>query len=694
MDAFTLTDRDTLAGCLSIAEKPGVFLSVQLTAEFPEDQTRVQLLIWGLTETHHRELQQLRTNLYDVQRYLAQNQLTLAVAHPLHRDEDRLNLGHIEKLVLLFRHFQGINATRDPLTSEITRTILTRLTPAKIEKLANRHNLPPTHPEPWRKVLIGGSQDHTGHLVAQAWTEANAQDTAAFLSEIRQGRCTPGGTDGSPFTQAQTLTTQLLRHTAKKYPAVRPVARAFERFTKGKTPLTFTQKLLLRLRPSNFRLYRQFTAAAQANAHISDPDQRTFQTASLLADKLITSKNLIPIALTLAPYLIAYLRLAPDRAWLRQLSHALTDQIPEPHTKRAWFTDTLQETNGVTTTIHKMAAAAAANGHSLTVITSHHPAAPIATPHINFPPIAQFPLPEYETQKLSLPPILQIIDHIHSHAYTEIIISTPGPLGIIALIAARILGIPTAAIYHTDFPQYVRILTDDPALETLTATYLHWFHTQHQTLWVNSRAYRQACVEKGIAPAKLRILPRGIDTQLFNPTKRSLAYWPGNLVLLYVGRISKEKNLHHLTTAWAQLRAPGLTLAIVGDGPYLPELKRRIPDAIFTGTLHSDELATAYASADIFLFPSTTDTFGNVILEAQASGLPCIVTDTGGPQDLIQEGITGHITRSNNSDDFTRAIKNLIDNPSLREAMSQAAHQSVAGRTWQKAAQKFWDTIS
>src|SRR5687767_7943576 len=141
MDLFTLTDRDTLDGCLTVAEKPGVFLSEEVTTQFPEDRSKVHLLVWGLNQDEHREIQRRRENIYDLQRYLAERDLAHAVAHPLHDADHTLPVAQVEKLVLLFRHFEGINGTRDALTSEVARFILQRLAPAKVDELANRHGL-------------------------------------------------------------------------------------------------------------------------------------------------------------------------------------------------------------------------------------------------------------------------------------------------------------------------------------------------------------------------------------------------------------------------------------------------------------------------------------------------------------------------------------------------------------------------
>jgi glycosyltransferase involved in cell wall biosynthesis len=161
-------------------------------------------------------------------------------------------------------------------------------------------------------------------------------------------------------------------------------------------------------------------------------------------------------------------------------------------------------------------------------------------------------------------------------------------------------------------------------------------------------------------------------------------------VLLYAGRVSKEKDLDVIAHAWSKLNREHLTLAFVGDGPYLKELRNLLPEATFTGYLGGLELARAYASSDLFLFPSTTDTFGNVILEALASGIPCIVSDQGGPKDLINPGRTGFITHALDAEDFARRVQQLADDSNLRHAMGIEAHRAVQNRDWSEAARKFW----
>ena len=159
----------------------------------------------------------------------------------------------------------------------------------------------------------------------------------------------------------------------------------------------------------------------------------------------------------------------------------------------------------------------------------------------NFQPVGEFELPEYELQRLSFPPLLLIMEHLARENYSELIISTPGPVGLCALCAAKTLGLRAVGIYHTDFPQYVRILTDDSFLETLTWNYMHWFYSQLDVVYVNSQDYRRSWIERGIPAEKLKILPRGMDTRIFNPSRRDAQFWrakglrDGEIGMLFVG---------------------------------------------------------------------------------------------------------------------------------------------------------------
>src|SRR6202011_5129842 len=171
MDYVTITDHDTIEGCLEIADLPQTFISEQVTTYFPQDTCKIHLLVWGITEVQHGEIVRLRDNIFDLQQYFAQNNIAHAVAHPLYSINGKLEASHLERLILLFKHFEGINGLRDALLSELAQNLFGSFTPDKIDKWTNRHNLAPTHAEPWKKIFVGGSDDHGGIFIASACTE-------------------------------------------------------------------------------------------------------------------------------------------------------------------------------------------------------------------------------------------------------------------------------------------------------------------------------------------------------------------------------------------------------------------------------------------------------------------------------------------------------------------------------------------
>jgi glycosyltransferase involved in cell wall biosynthesis len=752
MDFVTITDHDTIDGCLAIRDLPNTFISEQVTTHFPQDPCKIHILVWGITEKQHADIVLVRDNIFSLQRYLQGGKIAHAVAHPLYSANGKLEAPHLERLILLFKHFEGINGLRDALLSELARELFGSLTPKKIEELAERHNLEPTHREPWKKILVGGSDDHGGQFMASAFTETPAADSPErFLAHVRGGNCEARGDGGTPLALSHgfynTVGCFIQDHFHEKLGPSGPlVEQMFSRFMEGRDPteLTLKDKATLfaqgvasgkifdLIKPANMSLWKELSSQfqkAQAKAKSTtdlegevEPERRTFLMANAVAEQLayrlftkfvqqLSSGNMLesmqalsaiaPILIILAPYIYGFHSQAPSRKWLQKIFRELTGEIPEPlqNNKRAWFTDTLEDVYGVATTIRKMTAAGAAAGKELIVVTSRNDLSIDDIPIKNFKPIGEFELPEYELQKLSFPPILQMLDYIQRERFSEVIISTPGPVGLTALLAAKMLNLQTSGIYHTDFPQYVRILTEDSFLESVTWRYMHWFYGQLDTVFVNSEEYRDSWIKRGFEPAKLKIFPRGLDTQLFHPTRRDPAFFEkfggeknGQVRLLYVGRVSREKDLDLLAEAYRRLREEGLSiqLCVVGHGPYSKEFSESLPEALFTGYLSGKELAAAYASADIFVFPSTTDTFGNVIIEAQASGVPVIVSDSGGPKELVDNNRNGLITKSHDVEDLTRAIRELVANPERRKEMGNNARESVIDRTWPSAFRKFW----
>ena len=423
MSYVTFTDHNRIDGCLEIAEFPDSFISEEVTAQFPDDSVKIHLLLWNITEAQHIEIQQVRRNVYELQEYLARAGIHHAVAHPLYDMNRQLTADHVQKLILLFKHFEGVNGLRDSLLSDTARFILRSLTSETIQRFADRQHLVPTHPEPWRKILVAGSDDHAGIFPASAYTEApDCESVNEFFNFVGKGDCVTRGESGTPLVIAHGLYNTAYQFAKDKFSAaVSPnlafLEIVFSRFMEGKNPTNFTlgEKLALLssgilsgkifelAKPANLSIWPElanYFGSAEVQAQIAketegvnEPERRAFLMVALVFNQLafrffqkfvqqITAGGvveavqalsaLLPMGFLLGPYFYGFHSQAPCRKRLTNICTATVNFIPDvlQNTKRAWFTDTLEDVNGVATTIRKMAAAAYGAGADLIVVAS------------------------------------------------------------------------------------------------------------------------------------------------------------------------------------------------------------------------------------------------------------------------------------------------------------------------------------
>ena len=269
-------------------------------------------------------------------------------------------------------------------------------------------------------------------------------------------------------------------------------------------------------------------------------------------------------------------------------------------------------------------------------------------------------------------------------------IATPDLLGLAALRQARSWGTPIVASYHTHFASYLTYYRLG-GIEPLMWAYLRWFYRHCRQVYVPSSSMIQVLRDEGV-DGNLLLWPRGVDSTLFSPSHRSLEWRDSRgievdePVVVFVSRLVTEKGLDVVVDVARHLRVKGIRhkLLIVGDGPERSSLEASLPDAVFAGHLAGDELATAYASSDVFLFPSDTETFGNVTLEALSSGLPAVVANATGSNSLVGNGINGFLAPPRDSTAFGSAVERLILDSDLREEMSLRARAGAEAYEWSK----------
>ena len=353
-----------------------------------------------------------------------------------------------------------------------------------------------------------------------------------------------------------------------------------------------------------------------------------------------------------------------------------------------FVTDTYSpQANGVATTLERLVKGLRERGHSLDVI---RPAVLACDEEgLQVPSIG---LPGYKEVRFGFPIKLVLQARWYKRRPDVIYVATETPLGASAISAARALGIPVASGFHTNFQQYMAHY-QVPLLEKAAVKYLRHVHNRSTCTFVPSRDVIADLDSKGFR--NLELLPNGVDTRLFSPKKRSQALrqsWgarEGTLVGLYVGRIAAEKNLPLLVKSFLEIqkRIPDFRGVFVGAGPKLEELKRDNPQFIYPGVLRGEELAEHYASADIFLFPSITETFGNVTMEAMASGLAVVAYDYAAAKQHIRNGENGFTAPFDDSDAYLELVFAAV-NSELTE-IRENARASARRVRWKKVIKRF-----
>lgn len=302
-------------------------------------------------------------------------------------------------------------------------------------------------------------------------------------------------------------------------------------------------------------------------------------------------------------------------------------------------------------------------------------------------------MPFYGDMRMYVPSFRALLRRVREDRVDLLHFTTPGPVGLAAMFVAWRTGLRMVGSFHTDLAAYTERLSGSARLGALMRAYLRWPYGRCDRVFVPSRSTRELLVAARINPSRIHLWTRGVDTDLFAPQKRSAALreqWRvchKRPAIIYAGRLSKEKGLHLLRGVTSAMYRRGVEhrLVLVGDGPYRRELQAQLPDAVFTGTLAPREVAAALASADAFLFPSDTDSAGNVVLEAQACGLPTVVSDQGGPQEYIRPGVSGLVCPAGDAEAFGHATAQLLRNEARRRAMAEAARRHAGTLGWEAA---------
>ncbi len=344
--------------------------------------------------------------------------------------------------------------------------------------------------------------------------------------------------------------------------------------------------------------------------------------------------------------------------------------------------------SGVGVTLLRLADALEARGHAVRVYSATYPLPPGTPdrPEVHRSPSVPFFL--YPDVQWAFPRMRDVMEDLSQFRPDVVHVATEFSLGIAGVKAARQLGVPLIASAHTNYDRYAARYGVTWALRA-GWHYLRWFYGQAHRVLCPSRIYEATVHRHGVTHTG--IWSRGVDPAVFSPAFRSQGYRagfgvdPDDLLVTYIGRIAREKNLALLLQAWERL-APergGARLVLVGRGPLEDEIRRRgIPGVHVTGLLQGPALSAAYASADVFVFPSTTETFGNSLLEAMGSGLPSLVAASGGVLEFAEHGANALLVEPDSVSAIAAGLGRLLHDPVLRRRLADGALRTAAARDW------------
>jgi len=696
MDFVTITDHDTIDGALEIADRPDVFISEELTASFAGEPQAVHVLCFDITPDDHEWLQAHAGDVEECAEYLHGNRIACALAHPFYPPAAPLEPRHRRRLARLFEVWETRNGSR-----------------------AHELNMPAAvYIDTHGGIGVGGSDDHAGVDIGRTFTRTpHAPTVEAFLDHIRAGRAEADGKQGSAakWTHAAIAlaTRSIMRdRSAGESPAPTSVLKLLERvvgegtdrsgadgndFTRADARALLTAWLDSVGLPSGPALIRamqdeDFSHSSLFRRSRTAHDSRLRMTA----DKIRTEVNaggmpspdvltdLFDACMPVVPYLPSIAFLANERARL----NVRTD---EPR-RVALVVDGIDGPHGVSHTIERIRELGVP-GFDVDVIGTD------SGVDQRLSAVAELEMPFYEGLRLGIPSLPGLVETLTEGRYDLMHVATPGPAGVAAALTSKIAAIPLLASHHTEFVAYARMRTGNEMMAGAMAYAMSVFYRDCGIVLSPSTSADNSLDGLGVPVERVARWVRGCDINRFTPGLRQrpleLAA-DGRISVLYAGRQTREKGVELLADAFlvAHSRDPRLRLTLAGGGPEQGYLRERLGNAAeFLGWLEGDDLARAYADADAFLFPSETDTYGQVVVEAQASGVPVVAVRAGGPADLIDEGRSGLLCEPN-ADEIAAKLMRLNESPALRQRLIRGGLVAAGERSWGAALAQLADGYS
>jgi glycosyltransferase involved in cell wall biosynthesis len=706
MNLVTICDHDSIDGALELAAiAPNTFISEEVSARFPEDGCVMHAITLNITEGQHEEIQRLRRNIYELLTYLDQQAIPTFLCHPLSQVNRRLDTSHLRRCLLMFRALELRNGTRDGAHEQALLRITGELHPQTLEAWAEQHPETPFLNRAARYAFVGGSDDHAGLSIARAYTTFRGEASGAGVcAALSAGDTRVGGDPATPEVLSHNVygvmggyiarSGQLASGPEMDQPGTSPsLAQTLTRFSEVLVANGGDLDLgaLSRAGHTDAAQGKLYQALETVLVHSGRDALGSLMLAleqSKPADFADRLPDLFKAAFFAVPYLAGGRAFAHDRREARAFADRMGVPLAEARMPRvAVLSDTVDEVNGVALGLRRLAGQAIQQGLDLRLVgISRDDEAHVTVDDqgiVRLPTVLRHRLAEYPQMEFGIPHVSSLLHYLISNQIDLLQCSTPGPVGVMGLLAGRLAGIPVIGQYHTDLPEYATAILGDPVVGAMVGRLVGWFYGALDKVLVPSQAVADRLLGLQVPGHKLQHVPRGIDLTLFTPDRRSEHAFGdfglnGEPKVLYVGRLSREKGLDALIDGFELLgeELPSAKLVMVGGGPYQPELARRANGdgrIIFAGELSGERLASLYASSDVFVSPSETETFGNTVVEAQAAGVPVVVASRGAARENILPDVTGLVVDARNPVEISSALHRLLSQPGLRRQMGDEA---------------------
>jgi glycosyltransferase involved in cell wall biosynthesis/predicted metal-dependent phosphoesterase TrpH len=737
MDFVTITDHDTIAGVLEISHHPDVFVSVELTAAFHGEPQAVHILCYDIAPDDHDWLQAHRSDVELCAAYLCEREITCALAHPYYTVAAPLSARHRRRLAELFAIWETRNGARAP---ELNRPAATYVATrdgvgiggsddhAGVDIGRTYTQAPPaqTPAEFLTHVRAGSALARGAQGSAAKWAHAAIALAARSLgsgpavadlddggrpdparvmgmvqrllreADARQG--TLGGEGGVSPDDARCLLRAWLA--AVELDHLDTLTGTLHEGQTGERGLiAFMQQDGF----SHSDLYRRACRAHERKLRAAV--DVAVAAASGNADVPAAAQGVFQACIAAIPYAPATAFLANEQSKLAAIPYP---SMPAPGPSRragarwddgerprvAILADGIGSTHGVTRTIEEIRQRGVA-GFEIEVVGTD--------PEVDrrLPAVAEIDVPFYPGLRIgipSLPAAVHTLAGCDGERFDAIHVCSPGPAGIAGALLARALALPLVGSYHTELTAYADLRSGRQRLAQAMDLAMSAFYNACDVVLSPSPAADEALAAIAVPAERVLRWDRGVDTRRFDPRLRDESLLGQAVNVMYSGRITREKGADLLADAFLLARERAMSqsgrrlhLVLAGGGPEQERVRERLGDgATFLGWLEGAELARAYASADIFLFASATDTFGQVILEAQASGLPTIAVAKGGPLSLIEHRVNGLLCDAD-AEQLADAVIELAGSPLLREQLSRAGLRCARERTWERTLELLGD---